>query len=340
MRTCAAVRELCGGQILCGNCAGAGFPRPAVQTRRGGPLCAIGAVCGGVGRGALESGDGMARRGGSGNNPLLIAAGWLSANGAVSVHHCPGEKIFEDFSCIPKLLWYYSSVKTKMPFPKQNKKAVPSHLERVTNQWQPARTGGTAQRRVTDELTKIKDRNCRGFLPGQNSSKDQIGRPMVGQARISTRKPRRGCSDGGRGNRSQGGKADTMNPNDQDLGDIFGEPIAVYSRRQAIEDGVLVDLMQPETVGLVRKASFKFPVAMTVAAIGEPLPEGQDIQGRLWDVLWMLACAIKSAGSTDRVKFRVSVWNGRRREEVKLWASCGPGDDGEPVVTMMLEGED
>jgi len=138
-----------------------------------------------------------------------------------------------------------------------------------------------------------------------------------------------------------------MNTSDQDLGNIIGELIAVYTRRQAVEDGVLVDLMQPETVGLVREAGFKFPVAMTagafaatIAAIGKPLPVGQDIQGRLWDVLWMLACAIKTAGSTDRVNFRVRVWKGRRRETVKLWSLCGPGDDGAPVVTMMLEGED
>jgi hypothetical protein len=138
-----------------------------------------------------------------------------------------------------------------------------------------------------------------------------------------------------------------MNANGQNLGDIFGEPIAVYTRRQAIEDGVLVDLMQPETVGLVREAGFKFPVAMTAGAfaatvgeIGEPLPAGQDMQGRLWDVLWMLACAVRTAGSTDRVKFRVSVWNGRRRQGVNLWSLCGPGDDAAPVVTIMLEGED
>ena len=138
-----------------------------------------------------------------------------------------------------------------------------------------------------------------------------------------------------------------MNANGRDFGDIFGEPIAAYTRRQAIEDGVLVDLMQPETGSLVREAGFRFPVAMTagafaatVAEIGKPLPEGQDIQSRLWDVLWMLACAIKAAGSTDRVTFRVSVWNGRRRDEVKLWSLCGPGDGGEPVVTIMLEGED
>jgi len=138
-----------------------------------------------------------------------------------------------------------------------------------------------------------------------------------------------------------------MNANGKNLGAIFGEPIAVFTRRQAIEDGVLVDLMQPDTVGLVREAGFKFPVAMTmgafaatVAELGESLPEGQDIQGRLWDVLWMLTCAIKTAGSTDRVRFRVSVWDGKRRHEVKLWSLCGPGDDAAPVVTIMLEGED
>ena len=138
-----------------------------------------------------------------------------------------------------------------------------------------------------------------------------------------------------------------MNESSQNFEGIFGEPIARYTRKQAIEDGVLVDLMQPETVRIVQEAGFKFPVVMTagafaatVAEIGKPLPEGQDLHGRLWDVLWMLACAIKAAGSTDRVNFRVSVWNGSRRETVNLWSLCGPGDDGAPVVTIMLEGED
>jgi hypothetical protein len=136
-----------------------------------------------------------------------------------------------------------------------------------------------------------------------------------------------------------------MNPNPDD---IFGELISSYSRRQAIEDGVLVDLMQPETVGAVREAGFKFPVAMTagafaatVAEIDKELPQGQDLQGRLWDVLWMLSLAIRSTRqSTDRVSFRVSVWDGKRRNEVKLWSVCGPGDNAQPVITIMLEGED
>ena len=39
-----------------------------------------------------------------------------------------------------------------------------------------------------------------------------------------------------------------------------------YSRKQAIEDGVLVDLMQPGLVELVKEAGFRFPIAMTSTA--------------------------------------------------------------------------
>jgi hypothetical protein len=139
-----------------------------------------------------------------------------------------------------------------------------------------------------------------------------------------------------------------MITNGQKSESIFGDPISVYTRRQAIEDGVLVDLMQPETLGLVREAGFRFPVAMTTTAfcatVGEldtPLPAGQDLQGRLWDVLWMLKLAIKSSKpGNDRVSFSVVVWDGKRRNKVNLWSLCGPGDRCEPVITIMLEGED
>jgi len=126
---------------------------------------------------------------------------------------------------------------------------------------------------------------------------------------------------------------------------IFGEPISSYSRRQAIEDGVLVDLMQEETAGLVREAGFKFPVAMTSgaweAAIGPiagKLPDGQDLKGRLWDVLWMLKIAIRAIRplATTRIDFQVRV-SGRL---VPLYSVVGPGDDAEPVITILLPGED
>ena len=39
-----------------------------------------------------------------------------------------------------------------------------------------------------------------------------------------------------------------------------------------------------------------------------------------------------SETSTDRVEFDVADW--------KLWAHVGPGDNAEPVLTIMLQGED
>lgn len=130
--------------------------------------------------------------------------------------------------------------------------------------------------------------------------------------------------------------------------EFYGEPISVYSRAQAIEDGFLVDLMQEETIAAVKEAGFRYPVAMTIAAFSAtigapdvPLPPGQDIQGRLWDVLYMLRCAIKRpGGGSDRVKFCVSVFDGAKHNTVNLWSSVGPGDTHAPVITIMLQGED
>ena len=121
-----------------------------------------------------------------------------------------------------------------------------------------------------------------------------------------------------------------------------------YTRKQAIEDGVLVDLMQPETISVVKEAGFKFPIAMTATAFaecvvpaGKELPDGQDLSGRLWDVLMLLKWGIrKMQPHEDRLHFNVAVWNGHCHQDVKLWALCGPGDEGEPVITVMLEGED
>ena len=133
-----------------------------------------------------------------------------------------------------------------------------------------------------------------------------------------------------------------------------------YSRAQAIEDGVLVDLTADgETKLLLHEAGFRLPVAMTATAFHEALlagttetpdgefvfPAGQSLKGRLWDVLMVLRYAIRAAnrqGDTDRVHFTVLVdQQGQgRTQPVHLWCQCGPGDDAEPVLTIMLEGED
>jgi hypothetical protein len=127
------------------------------------------------------------------------------------------------------------------------------------------------------------------------------------------------------------------------------EVISVYTRAQAIEDGVLVDLSQ---FGLPAEAGFKYPVACTSAvwALIEPTTreaeEGQSVNGRLWDVLMMLHFAIKrSRDDSDTTRFQtIFRMLGRARpggqRTVTLKAIVGPGDDMEPVITIMLPEED
>lgn len=42
--------------------------------------------------------------------------------------------------------------------------------------------------------------------------------------------------------------------------ELFGEPIYIYTRKQAIEDGVLIDVTET-----AKEAGFKVPVAVTCA---------------------------------------------------------------------------
>jgi hypothetical protein len=116
-----------------------------------------------------------------------------------------------------------------------------------------------------------------------------------------------------------------------------------YSRKEAIEDGFLVDVSD-----MGREAGFRYPVALTRTVWEQyvVVPDGvecQDEDGRLWDILWMLKVAIAS-GAKDRedlLKFKLNVRNANERTElVTLKSVCGPGDDGEPVITVMLSSED
>lgn len=124
--------------------------------------------------------------------------------------------------------------------------------------------------------------------------------------------------------------------------ELFGEPIYTYTRRQALEDGVLVDAGP-----LAAEAGIRFPVALTRAAweATVTVPAGadgfQNATGRLWDVLYVGRCAMaRSTG--DRAAYTISVitTKGGKRRNIRLEAVCGPGDNAEPVITIMLPGED
>ena len=116
-----------------------------------------------------------------------------------------------------------------------------------------------------------------------------------------------------------------------------------YTRKQAIEDGVLIDVTE-----WAKQTGFTIPVACTSAVWNQYIrpPEGtkelgQSERGRAHDVLWMLYVAIRRSQGGDRLLYEVIFLNSKQQHEtVKLKAICGPGDDGEPVLTILLPNED
>lgn len=126
---------------------------------------------------------------------------------------------------------------------------------------------------------------------------------------------------------------------------LFGDVIFGYSRAQAIEDGVLVD------VSAFAKTFFKYPVAVTCAlwellevkpdprlyADETYLTKLQDrTRSNLQGMLLSFLRSLRKQANKDMLIFS-GLCNGA---SVSLKAVCGPGDDSEPVVTIMFEHED
>ena len=118
----------------------------------------------------------------------------------------------------------------------------------------------------------------------------------------------------------------------------FGEVIHRYTRKQAIADGVLIDVSEwaspREMMG-----GFKIPVAMTAsiwALVQAPADSHEDTRGRAHDVLWMALLAARKNLGANRATFTVLIGG----EAIDLVLHAGPGDEGEPVATIMLPGED
>lgn len=116
--------------------------------------------------------------------------------------------------------------------------------------------------------------------------------------------------------------------------EFFGEPISVYTREQALSDGVLIDV--------TRWASgcFRNPVALTQALWEtlSDLPEGQN-QDTLGDrVKELLRAAMEIARghshATSQLSFPFLIATKRGLRSLELLAHSGPGDRGEPVITI------
>jgi hypothetical protein len=134
----------------------------------------------------------------------------------------------------------------------------------------------------------------------------------------------------------------------------FGELIYAYTRADALRDGVLVNLSQAAALG------FRVPVAITSAAYTDciawphPNPELPDILRLREEIVLLTAREEAQAqhrrrqwGSeerADRIDFVVEAVTMEEglveMVKVPVYMVIGPGDDGKPVGTIMLIGED
>jgi len=123
-----------------------------------------------------------------------------------------------------------------------------------------------------------------------------------------------------------------------------------YTRREALDDGVLMEVPP----GLAAEAGFKCHVALTATAWADCVEwreedterKGipQDLNGRLWDVLWMARCAAVANPDTNQTQFAVyripRQGSTTAASKEQLILHIGPGDAGEAVATIMRLGED
>lgn len=133
------------------------------------------------------------------------------------------------------------------------------------------------------------------------------------------------------------------------LTEIFGKPICSYSRAQAFEDGALIDAGK-----LAQEAGIRWPVALTAAAWEDCVTwtaqdrsrhgVPNDETGRLWDVLFMARMGMRMSSGGTQMFFRLRrvprTGTGKLPRLVTLKLVSGPGDDGDPVITIMLPEED
>lgn len=136
--------------------------------------------------------------------------------------------------------------------------------------------------------------------------------------------------------------------------ELFGDLVYAYTRADALSDGVLLELPQAADAG------FKVPVAITSAAYAtciawpEADPKLPSIL-RLREEMVLLAAVTEArvhrrrmaAGKVerpDRIDFTVETVQLREGKadlaQVALYMVIGGGDQGEPVGTIMLVGED
>lgn len=127
------------------------------------------------------------------------------------------------------------------------------------------------------------------------------------------------------------------------MNELFGKVIYQYTRSDAINDGVLVDLSSnfPEESRL-----YRYPVACT-AAVWSLVEQSvanrkfcNSLAGVVWDILYMSQRGVIARPDGQTAIFAVIITGTGRRRQHTLKAMCHAGDDMDPVVTVMLQHEE
>lgn len=133
------------------------------------------------------------------------------------------------------------------------------------------------------------------------------------------------------------------NPSNGDEGGFWGKPVSVYTREQAVADGLLVDLSA--IVPDVCRQHYHYPVACTAAVwaiidkAARNRPYGNSVAGIVHDILWMSRVWRREISPNTVITRVIITGAGKRRlHDFKLVAA--PGDKLEPVITVMLPEED
>jgi hypothetical protein len=112
-----------------------------------------------------------------------------------------------------------------------------------------------------------------------------------------------------------------------------------YTRKQALADGLLIDVTE-----MARKCCIEHPTALTASVweiINDIPPNlGEDVDGRLWNILCVLRMALVRA-TRNTIHFTLPMDRaGMQGNTLELKAVIGPGDDAAPVIAIMLLDED
>ena len=117
-----------------------------------------------------------------------------------------------------------------------------------------------------------------------------------------------------------------------------------YTRSQALEDGVLIDITE-----FAKEAGFRFPTAVSanlyyniLTPTSSLVSQGQSFESRVWDLLNILHATIKSNPNTSRLTFSPPfiMTHGMKPSPIEIVSTIDPGDHLDPVITIFLPEDD